>query len=299
VTAYAGAGVMYIQGKIRQYFRSKAKQLLATSEQALSDHSGLIGSHRESILCQFLEDILPQRYSIDAGMVYGLIGQSKEADLVIWDAFNYPKLTLGRSNIYFAEAVKVIIEIKSRWSNEEFRDIRNKVIAATTIFNNYRSGLSERIQNIEAEVWSLKSGEQYEGRLISPNRKGTAVVVYYGGQLFDIDNLDESETCRIDDEYPDIIFFLEAGKIVLKKYGPVDTNPLSDIGILTQVDCAEDALLVFTSLLIDLLAAKSEHVEPPLFFTDYLFDLYSEFEGKSIHFTVTRPISGTSKTFWR
>ncbi len=38
---------MNIQQKIRQYFQSKTKEILALSEQALSDHSGLTGNHRE------------------------------------------------------------------------------------------------------------------------------------------------------------------------------------------------------------------------------------------------------------
>ena len=56
---------MNIQQKIRQYFQSKAKELLALSEQALSDHSGLTGNHRERILCDFISEISPKRHSID------------------------------------------------------------------------------------------------------------------------------------------------------------------------------------------------------------------------------------------
>jgi hypothetical protein len=52
---------MNIQQKIRQYFQSKTKEILALSEQALSDHSGLKGNHREGVLCRFLEEIFSQK----------------------------------------------------------------------------------------------------------------------------------------------------------------------------------------------------------------------------------------------
>jgi hypothetical protein len=290
---------MNIQQKIRHYFQAKTKQLLALSEQALSDHSGLTGNHREGILCHFLGEIFPKRYSIDHGIVYGLVGQSKEVDIVIWDELNYPKLKLSGSNIFFSEGVKAVIEVKSNWSNDEFEDIKKKAKAAIGIFDHFREGLSGRITGIETELWSLKSGNEYHGRLISPNRKGTAAIIYYGGQNFDIENLNEMEISRIEDEYPDIMLFLEAGKIVLKKFEFYENDPLSGYGVLEQIQCADDALLMFTSLLIDLLAMKSEHIEPPLFLTDYMFGLYGEFDKKEIEFAITRPIAGNSKVFWK
>lgn len=292
------AGKMDIQQKIRHYFQSKTKQLLALSEQALSDHSGLTGSHREGILREFFEEIFPKRYSIDNGIVYGLIGQSREADIVIWDELNYPKLKLSRSNIFFSEGVKAVIEVKSRWSNDEFEDIKKKTAAVTGIFNNYREGLSRKIERLEAEIWSLRSGDDIQYRLITPNRKGVAVIVYYGGQSFDIEGLTEIEIRRIEDEYPDIILFLEAGKIISKKIRVNESDPFSGYGMLEQIQCTDDALLMFTSLLIDLLAINSEHVEPPLFLTDYMFNLYGEFDRKEIGFAITKPISGSSRIFW-
>ncbi len=289
---------MKIQEKIKRYFKSKAKQILAQSEQALNDHSGLKGRHREGVLSDFLEEICPKRYSIDNGIVYGMIGRSNETDIVIWDELNYPKLKQNGSDIFFSEGVKAIIEVKSVWSSDEFEDIKKKASAAINIFSNYREGISSKIQDIDNKIWGLKTGKVCQGTLISPRRKGTVAIIYYGGQKFNIGNLDDTEIRRIADEYPDIMLFLEAGKIILKDFETYGNDPLSGYGSLLQIECGDDALLMFTSLLIDLLAINSEHLEPPLFLTDYLFDLYQEFDRKIINFDITRPIAGNSKTFW-
>lgn len=287
-----------IQEKIRQYFRSKTKQILALSEQALSDHGGLIGSHREAILRQFFEDVFPKRYSIDKGMVYGLIGQSREADIVIWDELNYPKLKLSDSNIFFLEGVKAVVEVKSNWNNNEFEDIKKKAKAVINIFGSYRDGLSKKIEALQTELWSLKSGNEYQGTLISPSRIGSAAIIYYGGQDFDIEKLDESENFRIEDEYPDIILFLSAGKLIIKKFVSNEDNSFAGYGMLEQIECQDDSLLLFTLELMDLLTIHSEHTEPPLFLSDYLYELSENFERKQISFRITRPIAGYSENFW-
>lgn len=98
---------------VQQYFRAKRRQLLAMSELAVAEHGGLRGSHREELQRIYLREILPRRFSIGHGMVYGAIGRSKEADIVLWDADNYPSLPLTDSSLFFAESVRVVLESKS------------------------------------------------------------------------------------------------------------------------------------------------------------------------------------------
>lgn len=290
---------MEISEKIRQYFKSKSKQILAESEQAINDHSGLKGSHREGILCDFLEDILPKRFSVSNGMVYGLIGNSKEADIVICDELNYPRLPLKGSNLFFSESVKAIIEVKTNWNSDEFEDIKTKTKSAINIFNNYRQGVGERLNSIEAAIWSMKNDREYHGKLISPKRIGTAAIAYYGGQKFDIESLSKEEIERIENEYPEIILLLDAGKIIIKDYEIDEENNLSGKGFLRQITCNEDSLLVFVSMLTDLLANKSEHFEPPMLLTDYLYSLYEDYPKKTVYFQITRPIENNAKIFWK
>src|SRR5438105_3579214 len=84
------------QEQVRKYFRVKAKQLAATADLSVCDHPGLIGSHREELQRVFLRELLPARFSVGRGMVYGAFGhRSKEADIVIWDSQNYPSLPIS------------------------------------------------------------------------------------------------------------------------------------------------------------------------------------------------------------
>lgn len=96
------------QELVQQYFRAKRRQLLAMSEQAVVEHSGLRGSYREELQRIYLREILPGRFRVGHGMVYGLVQRSKEADIVIWDAANYPSLPLVDHALYFAESVRVV-----------------------------------------------------------------------------------------------------------------------------------------------------------------------------------------------
>lgn len=289
---------MEIQKNITQYFKAKTKEILALSEQALCDHNVSRGKHREGVLCQFLRDIFPKRYSIDNGMVYGYIGRSKEADIVIWDELNYPKLKLKGSNIFFSESVKVIIEVKSKWSNNELEDIKNKVDSTINIFSTYTRGLSSVIRGIGNEIQSLKNGKEYHGELLFPNNIGVAAIIYSGGQKFNITDFDETEIAEIEGKYPDIMLFLDAGKIIVKEFVANEDNPMSGYGTLRQVECGDDALLIFTSLLLELLADRSEHIKAPLSLTDYLSDLYSKRITEEITFQITKPVAGETKTLW-
>jgi len=136
-----------------------------------------------------------------------------------------------------------------------------------------------------------------EGRLLSPQKKGSVAIIYHGGRQFNIKKLNSSEIEDIENEYPDIMLFLEAGKVIFKDYILDEEDPLFGKGSLNQINCEDTALLVFTSLLIDILVKRSEHIEPPLLFTDYLYDLFSNQEIETIYFDITQPIGGSSSFF--
>src|ERR1039458_5354439 len=92
--------------KIRDYFRVKAKQLAAVASLPICDHSGLAGSHREQVQRIYLREILPKRFEIGRGMVYGVEHRSYEADIVVWDSIQYPSLPMADHSLYFAESVR-------------------------------------------------------------------------------------------------------------------------------------------------------------------------------------------------
>lgn len=74
---------MKTQRLVQQYFRSKTRQLLAAAQEVVSEHPGLRGGHREAVLRVYLNDIIPRRFAIGRGMIYGLSHRSREADVVI------------------------------------------------------------------------------------------------------------------------------------------------------------------------------------------------------------------------
>jgi uncharacterized protein DUF6602 len=118
---------------VLDYFRSKALQLRAASDEAVCEHSGLKGSHREELIRIFLRHILPSRFSADHGMVYGPDHRSREADVVIWDSDSYPRLQMHGHSLFFAESVRAIIEVKTRWSDDEWTDVRMKTETVRSI----------------------------------------------------------------------------------------------------------------------------------------------------------------------
>src|SRR5215213_5076285 len=121
------------QDRVRQYFRVKTEQLRATTALPSAEHAGLAGSHREELQRIYFSEILPQRYRIGRGMVYGPVHRSREADIVIWDAQNYPSLPMLDHSFFFADSVLVVLECKSQWNDAEFADVLVKCRAVRDI----------------------------------------------------------------------------------------------------------------------------------------------------------------------
>src|SRR5277367_6338895 len=109
--------------QLRVFFSSKRRQILEASREAGTEHAGLLGSHRETIIREYLSALLPARFSVGRGMVYGFAHHSKEADLVVWDHLNYPSLRMRDHSLFVAESTRLVLEAKSRWSTAEFEDM--------------------------------------------------------------------------------------------------------------------------------------------------------------------------------
>ena len=105
--------------RIRTYFRAKTAQLRALAGLAVCEHTGLIGSHREQLNRIYLQEILPKRFSVGRGMIYGIVHRSREVDVVVWDELNYMSLPLLDHSFFFAESVRLALECKSTWSADE------------------------------------------------------------------------------------------------------------------------------------------------------------------------------------
>ena len=232
------------ENQVRSYFKVKRKQILAMRDLPICEHSGLIGSHREELQRIYLREILPKRFQVGRGMVYGAMHRSKESDIVIWDAFNYPHLPMLDHGFFFSESVHCVIECKSAWNTTEFKDVIEKTKAVRDIISISEPGFIDEIQMLKAQVTSLKEGIEHHGLLITRSHIGTAAIFLSGGQTF-IDKFNEyTSIVDIDDSWPDVLLLLESGFAVIKRY-EAEPGSMGGRGWLELYDANEDSLLLW------------------------------------------------------
>jgi len=288
---------MNTQELIKTFFSNKTKQLIAVSDQAIVEHSTLKGTHRENIIDIYLKEILPKRFSIGSGMVYGVIQKSKEADLVIWDEQNYPELKLLGHSMFFAESAKAIIEVKTKWSTKEFKDIKTKVKASKFMFRNHKPNVRDEINQIWNEVSAIKYGTEFSGTLSSPHHIAFAGFIFYGGEKFNLSSLSKTEIEMIDEYYPDVLIFLNAGKVLVKEYERDEENTMTGKATLNLYNSGENTLLLFTSIILGEIMERTILTENPFYFTDYIYDLYQNIEREQIEYPINRYFPGGMKNF--
>jgi hypothetical protein len=288
---------MNTQELIKTFFSNKTKQLIAVSDQAIVEHSTLKGTHRENIIDIYLKEILPKRFSIGSGMVYGVIQKSKEADLVIWDEQNYPELKLLGHSMFFAESAKAIIEVKTKWSKKEFKDIKTKVKASKFMFRNHKPNVRDEINQIWNEVSAIKHGNEFSGTLSSPHHIAFAGFIFYGGEKFNLSSLSKTEIEMIDEYYPDVLIFLNAGKVLVKEYERDEENTMTGTATLNLYNSGDNTLLLFTSIILGEIMERTILTENPFYFTDYIYDLYQNIEREQIEYPINRYFPGGMKNF--
>jgi hypothetical protein len=253
---------------VQQYFRAKRDQLLAMSKLAVAEHQGLRGSHREELQRIYLREILPRRFSIGRGMVYGVNGGSNEADIVIWDGNNYPSLPLTDSTLFFAESVRVVLESKSDYDIREFRDVLNKCRSISSIVPVRMLSIEDYIALIRRELDALAEGqERPAGMMILRPYIGTAAVFIDRGQnsMKDLSRFSDEDFDDADLSWPDLTLLLKPGRIALKRYPEGEAN-----GLIEVFDYDEDSLFVFTNHLLQLLADRSVAVEDTFYMDQYM-----------------------------
>jgi hypothetical protein len=282
-----------VQLKIIDFFRAKRNELIALSSQAITGHSTTQGSHRELIIKNYLLDILPKRFSIGSGIISNNIGDSHQTDILIWDEANYPNLKLLGSGVFFLESVKIAIEVKSNWSNEEFLDIRKKNEKLTSIsgLRHFNPTIAEEILHLKQSIYELQSGIQQSGILLSIPRPATIAFVINGGNNYSIKNLTQDEIQRIEDEWPDLLFFLAAGKVIYKE---IDYDNENIIPKLKQIESMEDSLLFTTNKILNLLKERSVNIENYAYLENYLYGLFEKYTIEEVVYPISRPLAGAN-----
>lgn len=247
--------------RVRLYFRTKARQIATLADLSICEHPGLAGSHREELQRLYFREILPKRYSVGRGMVYGFSGRSHEADIVIWDSFDFPSLPLTDHAFYFSESVQCVIECKSRFSSAELADVIDKSDAVMGIFSPPEFGIREELASIQQDIVSLREGISHDGALIVPTRIATASIFLTGGKSFSEASV-KVHRLDIDEKWPDLMLFLDPGYVVVKTYEP--TGGINGRGKLLFYDITQDALLLFTHELLVRISERTDTIHPPL-----------------------------------
>lgn len=269
---------------IKQYFQNKADQLLAVSKQAICEHSGLKGSHREDLVKIYLGEIMPKRFEIGQGMIYGPFNRSTETDIVIWDSYNFPNLKMNGHSMYFAESVQAAIEVKTNYNLETEEDVVYKTEALKSIVMQHRDTLDNKLFHIEQRIESIMKDTIYEGCLSSMQTITSCAIFINGGKNFNLEVLKKYDEIEI--QWPDIVLFLAEGKITVKC---IDENEKSKIRLY---DAGKDALLLFTKYLIEVLSQQVVLVEGMLYFDGYIAKELEDIAYTEIEYCQYRPSRG-------
>jgi len=277
---------------LTNFFRSKRRQLLSAATEADTPHGGLLGTHREALVRDFLGPLLPQRFSVGRGMVFGISHRSREADIVVWDSANYPCISFPQHSHFFAESVRVVLEAKSRYSTSELKDMLIKCKSIRDIVSVYKPNIADEIAMLQLEVASLREGISHSGMLIASHHIASAGLFFFGGESFSLKNLSEDIVEEMDDAWPDLLLFLDAGLVIAKNY-QCDEGGFGGEGYVQLARAGEDSLMVFAASLMTLVSERSVQVENPSFLEMHIgLGEPSAWSSEHRRFRLTRPVAG-------
>jgi hypothetical protein len=279
--------------KLYSYFTSKTKEISAISEQAIFSHNGLIGEHRERIINAFLKDFLPNKYSVGTGQFMSVEFQrdfeSNQSDIIIWDSLDYPKIHLqSTSDLFFAESVKMVIEVKSVFNNNEFQDIIKKSRHLKTFVPNFHPSIKDEIWRLDNKIVRTLAGKMEMKIMASAPMIAMAAMCFKGGENFTLkDILTPSE---IEDDLPDVLLLLNAGKMVAKTYEITEPGVVK--GELALYQLNDNSLIGFTGWITSLLAERDTLTNSPFQFHEYITDVFKGCKIETLKFPVLRFPSG-------
>jgi hypothetical protein len=191
---------------------------------------------------------------------------------------------------FFAESVSVVLEAKSRYSNYELKDMLAKCKSIRDIVPMHRLNIADEIAMLQLEVASLREGISHSGMLITGHHIASAGLFFFGGESFSLNELDADIVDEIDDAWPDILLFLNAGVVVAKNYQWSETG--FGEGCLNLVRAGEDALMLFAASLITLISDRSVQVEDPSFLEVHIgLREPSSWSDEHRAFSLTRPVA--------
>lgn len=115
---------------MEKYFIDASEELISKYRKCgNSKHSPTVGAEREAILVSFLRDILPKRVGLCTGHAFYEDQQSKQVDIIAYDANATNGLPLGDGNnkLIPAENLLGIIEVKSKLTKTKLKEGINNI----------------------------------------------------------------------------------------------------------------------------------------------------------------------------
>lgn len=190
-----------------------------------------------------------------------------------------------------------MLEAKSRYSVAELTDLLQKCKAIRDIVPLPGQNLADAIAMLEVEVISLRDGVPHDGMVMARHHIASAGFFFFGGQTFALEDLEPAVTSSVDDAWPDVLVFLDAGLVVIKRYERADAA-FGGHGHLELIDAGDESLMVFAAFLMTLISERSVQVEDPSFLEQHLVLGEFGFPVTQRRFSLTRPVAGRTP-LWR
>jgi hypothetical protein len=109
-------------------------------------------------------------------------------------------------------------------------------------------------------------------------------VILRGGQKVEPGSFGADLFHASSDQLPDVMLFLDAGKVFFKRSDAYHVPPTRQAGRIDYYDAGENALLIFTALVLDVLNERSAHVGAPFFFDRYCSLVFDNTPGVPFFF---------------
>jgi hypothetical protein len=156
------------------YFKKSAEILLAEYERSKGQRSTTnIGINREIFCSKFLSRVLPPRLKVRNGEIWDSQGnRTGQLDIIIIrdDA---PALTFGEADVYLAEGVFGVIEVKSNLDRTKLEEARNGLAKVSNLKINVGATISSGATiNRPLRIIFAYEGASWKTLLDEINKKG-------------------------------------------------------------------------------------------------------------------------------
>lgn len=129
-----------------EYFDSTVKVLLAryklSKQQKASDN---IGQNRESFIDEFLSKVLAPKLSIKSGEIWDSSKNKTGQEDIIILRDDAPALHFGSNDVYLAEGVFAVIEVKSNLNRKKLIEAGSNLMKVSSLDTNVRTLITSNI----------------------------------------------------------------------------------------------------------------------------------------------------------